>query len=576
MKRISVFLLIALLLFSVAVTAEEKELLSEKEPNETAEGTQQIPVNVPVAGNLHSAKDVDWFGFTLSEAGIVKVSLTHAAIPSHDSYWDLRLYQEDRTTGVHGYDAVWPVAGNADGSTCEVGLPAGSYFVRVSYHPYNHSEAEYRLTVGFTPTKTAEREPNGEPQKATEIPVNKAFLGSLASAKDEDWYRFTLPEAGTLTAVLDHGILSSQQSFWDLRVYLADGVTGVHGYDAVWPVAGNESGATCAIGLPKGEYYLRVGYHPYEHSDVSYSLLLSFKPSLSAEQEPNGEPKKATELLLDTAYTGSLAGDKDEDWYRFELSESGRITVKLDHEILPSQNSFWDLRVYLADGVTGVHGYDAVWPVAGNEAGSTCEIGLPKGTYFVKVGYHPYEHSDAEYRLTVEFSPLTYTEQEPNGEPKKATGFLLDTGYRGAVAGAKDEDWFRFSLPSETELSAYFYHEEENVGESLWDVILYASDGVTQLHSFPVAGNGSAAEPLGILAAGDYYLCVSYHPYNHSDAAYTLKLAQPLAGDDGPGSAPSSSHEASGFDWEGIPYECLLAIGAILVILLVYRIVKNR
>ena len=97
----------------------------------------------------------DWFKFTIGSNGYISSTLNHEYINSNFTYWELYLYKQDGsemyTMGVNG-DIT-------SQRSCRVGLPAGTYYVKVKDGFY-HSNVNYNLRVNYVAADFWEREDN--------------------------------------------------------------------------------------------------------------------------------------------------------------------------------------------------------------------------------------------------------------------------------------------------------------------------------------------------------------------------------------------------------------------------------
>ena len=524
MKRIiviSIVLFMMLALLSTGVYAA-----SESEANDTAKTADAISVNTDVSGVISRSSDVDWYKFSLPKDGYLTVDFRHELISSTSAYWSLYLYREDGVTGVCDYDQRWEMAGNANGATPQVGLKAGVYYLVVTKGPYNTSGVEYIFNVNYTETENTELEPNGNSKKATEIELNKDYVGSVAGNSDIDWYKLVLPEDGHVTVEFKHEIISSTSSFWSLYLYQADGVTGACDYDQRWEIAGNKNGATPQIGLKAGVYYLSVSRGPYNTSTVNYTINANYTETELTELEPNNNQKKATEIETNKNYSGSVAGNSDVDWYKLVLPEDGYISVDFKHELLSSTSGFWNFYLYQEDGITSIGNYSHKYQVLGNANLKTNQIGLKAGVYYIQVTRGDYNTSDVVYTVNVNFTQTEYTELEPNSSAKEATNIKVNKEYSGSVGNGSDTDWYKFTLPAAADVTINFKHEILSSTSNYWAVNLYKEDGVTVIKNFNVSGNENGSFAMGSMEAGTYFIMVTCDRYHTSNVTYTLSVTE--------------------------------------------------
>ena len=520
MKKVLAFLLaIVMTLGFCALTAFAA---SEDEPNDKKSQATSIALNTEVTAKLGKSSDEDWFKIKVPANGHIRVELGHELISSTSTYWEIRVYQSDGTTGINDYDGYWPVHGNKDGATCELGVSAGTYYIRIRRGSY-HDSVSYTLKVHYEQSDNWEQEPNATMKKATAIQPNQDYMGASAGNRDDDWYQVIIPAEGYMQVHFNHEIISSASSHWEFRIYQADGVTGIHEYDGYWPVPGNENRSSCVIGVPAGTYYIRISDGSYT-SDVPYTLRVTFEQTQYAESEPNTDSQNATDIQVNQDYTGATAGNRDDDWYRFTVSEAGTISVDFRHEIISSTSSHWEFRIYQADAVTGIIGKDVYWSVTGNENRSSCVIGVPAGTYYVRISDGSYT-SDVPYTLRVNFEANDFAEKEVNGSPAQATQITTNKGYIGSMCSNADDDWYVFNLSVSAEVTLNFTHEMVESASRHWDVYLYGADGVTKIVDAGVPGNENLSLATGQLAAGTYYIKITDSNYL-SGNTYTINVSE--------------------------------------------------
>ena len=499
---------------------------TEKEANDNAKTATAISVNTDVSGAISKSSDVDWYKFSLPKDGYLTVDFRHELISSTSAYWSLYLYREDGVTGVCDYDQRWDVAGNTSGATTQVGLKAGVYYLEVTKGPYNTSGLEYIFNINYTESEYTELEPNGNSKKATEIELNKDYVGSVAGNSDIDWYKLVLPEDGHVTVEFKHEIISSTSSFWSLYLYQADGVTGACDYDQRWEIAGNQNGATPQIGLKAGVYYLSVSRGPYNTSTVNYTINANYTETELTELEPNNNQKKATEIETNKNYSGSVAGNSDVDWYKLVLPEDGYISVDFKHEMLSSTSGFWNFYLYQEDGITSIGNYSHKYQVLGNANLKTNQIGLKAGVYYIQVTRGDYNTSDAVYTVNVNFTQTEYTELEPNSSAKDATNIKVNKEYLGSVGNGSDADWYKLTLSAAAEVTINFKHEIMSSTSNYWAVNLYKEDGVTVIKNFSVSGNENGSFAIGSMEAGTYFIMVTADRYHTSSVTYNLNVTE--------------------------------------------------
>ena len=117
---------------------------NELEPNDKKDNATEMLVNSGITGAMSDDDDVDWYKFTTTSDGKITLSFEHDVISSTNRYWYMYLYQSDGVTCINS----WAVYGkDTTTSTCEIGLKAGTYYVKVE--PYSYSSKTYTLKVNY-------------------------------------------------------------------------------------------------------------------------------------------------------------------------------------------------------------------------------------------------------------------------------------------------------------------------------------------------------------------------------------------------------------------------------------------
>ena len=262
MKRFCLSTMLALLLLmSLSITAFAAQ---EREENNTIDSATYINVNEDVSGNISDRNDKYWYKLTLPEDGYVTFQFSHSVISSTSSYWYMYLYQADGVTSIYGVDTSWSIAGNADKTTAEMGLAAGTYYIKIipealtSWSDGRYDTSTYVLRVNYTASDAWETEINNSYSEADTIAVNTDCYASICGNSDKDWYCFELKGDCEISLTFSHESNGDGDSYWAIYLYAYDGVTGIDGVDTEWYVPGNENLSTDFIELSAGTYYIKI------------------------------------------------------------------------------------------------------------------------------------------------------------------------------------------------------------------------------------------------------------------------------------------------------------------------------
>ncbi len=378
----------------------------EREFNDSYSTANTINVNNTYCGSLCNDDDVDWFKFSVANAGYISLNFSHEHIESDYVYWKVYLYNGNqaeltyydfRGTGIAFYCA-------------NIGVPAGTYYVKVV--DYNYSSADYKIKMNYTSSSIWETEFNEEYSTADTINVNNTYYGSLMHVDDVDWYSFTLPEAGYISLNFSHDYMESGNVYWQAYLYKADMRTLTSYY-----FYGSTISETCGnIGLPEGTYYLKIinyNYHYYNGWD--YNFKINYTASKTWEKEFNDSYDIADLIEANKNYYGSLMNDHDVDWYKFTVSAQGTKILYFNHDYKESSNVYW--RLYLYDPTMK---QIASYSFSGNKTTSSAELNLQSGTYYIKIIDYYYSSLNYSFRINDHFklSPVKNLKAVPYGKKR--------------------------------------------------------------------------------------------------------------------------------------------------------------
>ncbi len=238
----------------------------------------------------------------------------------------------------------------------------------------------FLLTLGVVLSRGTEvRADNNYMTTAEEIAVNKTYEDNLTSSTSgkENWYEFTLDEAGYISLTFNHEFVDTTSSCWKAYLYDANEKTMDYYYYAGY---NNIAETGRNIGLPAGTYYLYVK-SASKFSSAAYNFQIDFTASEVWEKEWNNYTTTANEVDLDTTYYGSLASSDTEDYYTFSLAEATWITLKFEHEFVDKSSSCWIVCLLDSDEKTLQKLY-----VAGSTLSYAADTTkLEAGTYYVYV-----------------------------------------------------------------------------------------------------------------------------------------------------------------------------------------------
>jgi hypothetical protein len=375
-------------------------------------------------------------------------------------------------------------------------------------------------------------------QTATTINSGETKEGSLysyeRSERNDEWYKIVVPEEGTATFTVTPG--GSLDIYW-IRIYrVKDGElvqrnnSGVGKVETVFPITD--------LGI--GTYYINI--HRYSGSG-SYSLKYNFTPCpIGNDPEPNDEYGKASLLTSGKTigcrlgYTDDTGLTDDDDWFRIEVPDEGKIEFTLNPNQDNALNIYW-IRVYRLNEKGELVQRNNSGVGKEEEVITITDLGI--GTFYVNV--HRYS-GHGGYTLKYEFTPVNFVgDEEPNDEWSQ--GSLLKSGetlecklgYTDDKGETDNDDWFKIIVPEEGTVKLTLNPSQENALDIYW-VRLYRvnENGEIVQRNNSGVGKEETAFPITDVGIGTYY--VNVHRYS-GHGGYTLKyefIPCPLGNDPEP------------------------------------------
>lgn len=467
--------------------------------------TQEIRVNTSYSGQLTSYNDVRQYYFTLDHAGKVNISFFHANNSSTKVFWNVKIYNQKQqsllTMKSRGTDT--------EQTSMDVGLEAGRYYVQVECDYFE--DEGYRFIVNYTASDCWETEENDGYGTADEIAVNTRYSGACQYYNDEDYYKFVLPEAGSVSVSFEHPILNDTRTYWKIHIY-----NEKTQHLAQLNVNGTTADCTSArLGLEAGNYYVHIECD--YHSSVTYSFQVNYTASDCWESEENDGYGTADPVSCNIDYSGACQFYNDEDYYKFTLNHAGKISVRFQHPLLNDTRTYWKISVRdeqtntLLELRSSGTEYDVTTP----------ELGLPAGSYYLVVNTDYFDWSTYNFRINN--TPSDNWETELNDGYGTADPIVVGAGYSGAIQRSGDHDYYRFQQTQPGEVNIRFSHPKLEDNRNFWRILLHNEQTETLL-SLAVRGTEtSVTSPTVSLAAGIYYIEV-YPDYYYSTATYTLSV----------------------------------------------------
>lgn len=234
------------------------------------------------------------------------------------------------------------------------------------------------------------------------------------------------------------------------------------------------------------------------------------------QNDTNGSMETADVFTVEDTAKGKINSSEDVDWYCFETTEDGLVTVTLAHTANASGSTYFKVEICNADGKA-----EASFSSTGDaETASSPAFGAVAGEHYVKVTKGDVVDSTLAYEISVAINTDALCELESNDTYDKATeitvtGFGSYEKYVGTIPSAGDTDYYKFEITKPGYV--YFYIENDASVKGEYNVELQTwvngNDGVAvskTIGAFDVKKEDTVVQSPGVgVSAGDYYLAVS-------------------------------------------------------------------
>ena len=208
----------------------------------------------------------------------------------------------------------------------------------------------------------------------------------------------------------------------------------------------------------------------------------------------------------------------DYDYYQFTTTSVGYVSLSFAHDYADYSGRCWKVSLYNSSSEELMYRSYVGDTTAEN---TSTKIGLPAGTYYVKVNC--YYHEDVPYSLKVNYVSTSEWEKEFNDTFATANKISTGSVVRGSLMEPDDYDYYQFTTASAGYVSLKFAHDYAEYSGRCWEVYLYNSNSEELMYRSYVGNSTTKSTSTKVgLPAGTYYIKVT--PYYHEDVPYSLKV----------------------------------------------------
>ena len=360
-------------------------------------------------------------------------------------------------------------------------------------------------------------------QAATTISSGETIKGSLYATDDyqrnDEWYKIVVPEEGTVEFTLTPG--GSLDINW-IRLYrVENGELKERNYSGI----GKEEKVVSITDIGKGTYYLQVRRYS---GGTSYTLKYVFTACpLKNDPEPNNEWNQGSTLesgkTIDCrlGYTDDTGLTDNDDWFKFEVPEEGKIDLTFD----PTQGINLDInwiRIYrVENGELRERNYSGIG--SAKKTVTITDLGI--GTFYMQVRRYS---GHGGYTLKYEYTRVDFVgDEEPNDEWSEDCALLKNgetidckLGYSDANGVTDNDDWFKIMVPQEGKVELTFNPSQEFELDINWIRLYRVEDGELKERNYSGIGKEEKTVSITDIGIGTFYLQVRRYS---GHGGYTLK-----------------------------------------------------
>lgn len=246
----------------------------------------------------------------------------------------------------------------------------------------------------------------------------------------------------------------------------------------------------------------------------------------------------ATSISLNKSYSGSITNSSTIDYYKFTLSQSGRINLKLSANI-----SYAYFYIYAANDLN-----NPAWKTNGVDWNYTTElivlnrnIDLTAGTYYFCVQQGLSATGDYSFSLNYTSAGESFkeTQSDLNNNPANADSINLNTKYYGQIASNDVKDFYKFkvntsgnvTLTVSAEISYSYYYIYDSSATEVWRSGGMSWNSSTELLSMTKtislsAGTYYFAVEQGLSSTGNYNFKISSSSSQGNTSTVDLSLSK--------------------------------------------------
>ena len=323
-------------------SVQYEDIYCETEQNDSiSTADNYTKLGQTITGSISSTSDTDYYKITSAAKGYLSFQLQHDKVSS-------KLATDIYSVAVcdASGNTIYTMTSRTDEEKTEsvnFGLAAGTYYLKVSgvtylnasgsFAIYGTNGETYKLNASWTNADNWESESNDTYDIANTAVSGITYSGDIRTYSDVDYFKTTLSANGYINVKLTHPVVSGQETtnmfvFSVIRKVDKDQYTEVYTTNIR---GGDTSVSTPNLGLPKGEYYVKIAGTGNSAGTllsgtsypVNYDVCIKAKTAGDREVESNDSAATANSVKNGKTYYGSISSSSDKDYYKIKMSKPG-------------------------------------------------------------------------------------------------------------------------------------------------------------------------------------------------------------------------------------------------------------
>lgn len=355
-------------------------------------------------------------------------------------------------------------------------------------------------------------EPNNTRSQAKAFPIESQLRASLSESDKMDWYFMDIPYDGKVTLV---ATVTSTNTTALAATFFPEN------REASTYYIGN--GDTLTVPVKAGRMYIRM---ERSFGVKGFTYLLTSRFTINPDKyERNNTMDTARPLVGNQiSVIGNFHEEGDEDWFSYYVREYGRLNVTVT-----ADTKRIDLNMKIGKEGQAFEEFDKG---DRNDPTERAQKEVSPGKYYIRLTEYWRNQVNGEYKLDVSYTPIRKDTNEPNDTYRQASPLANGTLMTGTLPTHTDQDWFQFTVDSESYVSirAPFVPVStgmrlELYGSDTLNYSLFATNDVAQLSDL-------GKEVLGMkLKPGKYYIRLTTTlPFKYDSYRLTLTKQPLIAG----------------------------------------------